>query len=59
MDQRFEDYHYYIKFNPDTPNEFVTTGDLRVGFWHWEEASSWFEFYSPGVTQGVGRSKFT
>jgi hypothetical protein len=50
MDQRFEDYHYYIKFNPDTPNEFVTTGDLRVGFWHWEEQATWFEFYSPGVT---------
>ena len=59
MDQRFDDYHKFIKFNPDTQHEFVTTGPLRVGFWHWEGSATWFEFYSPGVTQGVGKSAFT
>ncbi len=49
MDPRFEDYHKYIKFNPDSPREFVTTGEQRIGFWQWEEKNQWFEFYSPGV----------
>ena len=57
MDPRFEDYHFYIKFNPDNPNEFVTTGPKRVGFWTWEEQASWFEFYSPGVS--CGSKEFT
>jgi WD40 repeat protein/Ca2+-binding EF-hand superfamily protein len=43
-----ESYQRFVQFNPDKPQEFVSTGNQRIIFWQWDpKKRDGFEFYGP------------